>query len=52
MFGAMGAGALLSNRLSLPRWAAEREAQMRQVAERATALLSGPGPDTPEPDVS
>jgi hypothetical protein len=52
MFGAMGAGALLSNRLSLPRWAAEREAQMRQVAERATALVSGPGPDTPEPDVS
>ena len=39
VFGAMGAAALASNVLRLPRWAGEREEQMEYIAARAQALI-------------
>jgi hypothetical protein len=40
--GGMGAGAFAMNALRLPRWARQREQQMKAVAERTRALV-GPG---------
>ena len=40
LFAAIGALALGSNALRLPRWAEEREQQMEYIASRARALLS------------
>ncbi len=44
----MGAGALVSNRLTLPGWAREREGQMEYIAGRVGALLGDrpPGEDS------
>ncbi len=42
---AAGAVLLFGNWLRLPRWAAERERQMAQVASAASALLALEGPD-------
>jgi hypothetical protein len=39
LFAAMGAAAVGSNAISLPRWAREREGQMDYIARRAQALL-------------
>ena len=39
LFGAMGAAALGSNALRLPRWADEREEQMEHIAARARTLI-------------
>ncbi len=44
VFGAMGAAALASNLLRLPRWARRREEQMEYIAARAKALI-GSEPD-------
>jgi len=41
-FALIGSGALATNALSLPRWAAEREEQMEYIASRVKGLL-GPG---------
>lgn len=42
--GGMGVGAFVFNALRLPRWAREREQQMKAVAERTVALIaSKPG---------
>ncbi len=46
VFAALGAGALISNAVRLPRWAGERERQMEYIADRARALLESP-PDRP-----
>src|SRR5215204_714505 len=40
MLGGTGVGALVANVLRLPRWAREREQQMKDVAERAHALVA------------
>jgi len=40
MLGGTGVGALVANVLRLPRWAREREQQMKDVAERAHALIA------------
>jgi hypothetical protein len=45
LFVLAGAGAVASNYLSLPRWAAERERQMEHIAARARALLESPLPE-------
>ena len=45
MFAALGGGALVSTRLRLPKWAAEREAQMEGVAARTRELLSSAPPN-------
>lgn len=42
LFGTMGGGALVANRLRLPRWADERERQMDHIASRARDLLAEP----------
>jgi hypothetical protein len=44
LLGSMGAFALGSNAVRLPRWANEREAQMEYIASRARALLAEPPP--------
>jgi len=41
-FALLGGGAVASNLLRLPRWAAEREHQMEHIATRARALLEAP----------
>lgn len=53
MFMAMGGAALVSTVVGLPRWAKEREEQMKYIAGRATALI-GPmdGPPSVEGDES
>jgi hypothetical protein len=43
--GGVGVGALVFNALRLPRWAREREQQMRDVAERTRALIDA-NPDS------
>jgi len=49
LFGAMGAVALGTNALRLPRWADEREDQMERIAARATALIrADPEPGDPQ----
>jgi hypothetical protein len=55
VLAAMGGGALLSNALTLPRWAREREGQMEDIGERVLTLMSadpeGPTPPSPsDPD--
>jgi hypothetical protein len=45
LIAGMGAGALAFNALRQPRWAREREQQMKEIAERTRALL-GPGADS------
>jgi hypothetical protein len=45
LFLLAGGGALASNFLRLPRWAAERERQMEHIAGRARALLEAPLPE-------
>lgn len=45
MFAAMATVALVMNAIRLPGWARDREQQMRQIAARAVALLSGPPDD-------
>ncbi|HEX8906584.1 MAG TPA: hypothetical protein VF771_17165 [Longimicrobiaceae bacterium] len=45
LFAGMGAAALGSNALRLPRWAEEREEQMEYIAARARTLI---GRDAPE----
>ena len=42
LFAGMGAAALGSNALRLPRWAHEREQQMEYIAARAKTLIAGP----------
>ena len=42
LFAGMGAAALGSNALRLPRWAHEREEQMEYIAARAKTLIAGP----------
>ncbi|HEV7589736.1 MAG TPA: hypothetical protein VGO40_16595 [Longimicrobium sp.] len=51
LFAAMGAAALGSNALRLPRWAHEREEQMEHIATRARSLIrADPDPGVlPEP---
>ena len=39
VLGASGVGAFASNMLRLPRWAKEREEQMKYIAGRASALI-------------
>jgi|SRR5688572_6241001 len=42
--GGMGSGAIAFNAMRLSRWAREREQQMKEIGERARALIdSGPG---------
>lgn len=49
LLAAMGAAALGSNALRLPRWADEREEQMERIAARARALIRpAPEPDGPQ----
>ncbi len=45
LLGGAGAGVLAWNRLSLPRWADERELQMEQIAARVRALVEEPRSD-------
>jgi len=45
MFALAGGGAIASNFLRLPGWAAERERQMEHIASRARALLQEPPPE-------
>ena len=45
MFGLAGGGLLGGTRLSLPRWAAEREAQFEALGERVPRLLATPSVD-------
>lgn len=49
LFAAAGGTALTATRLSLPKWAAEREAQMEHIASRAQNLLSKPAKEDDEP---
>jgi hypothetical protein len=39
MLGSIGVGAILFNALRLPRWAGTREQQMKEIGERALALI-------------
>jgi hypothetical protein len=53
-FSIIGAGLIAGGRISLPRWAEEREAQMEHIASRAIALIASPASqdfdnDTPLP---
>jgi hypothetical protein len=45
LFGAAGIGAVLANRLRLPAWARQREAQMNQIAARVRSIMEQPGQD-------
>jgi hypothetical protein len=47
-FALMGGGAMVWNRLRLPRWADERERQIEHVAARARELLQAPPSESPE----
>ena len=49
LFASMAVGAVSLNAVRLPRWAAEREEQMKYIAERAIQLLSRPPDDSPLP---
>ena len=42
MLALMGAGALVSNVITLPRWAREREEQMEYIAGRVSELVVAP----------
>ena len=46
MFGGMSLIAFATNAIRSPRWARERERQMREIAEHAVKLLSNPPPNT------
>lgn len=48
VIGWLGVGALATNWIGLPRWAAERERQMEHIASRAPTLIAG-GMDEAEP---
>jgi len=47
VLGWLGIGALATNRIGLPRWAAQREGQMATIADRAVRLL-GTGEEAAE----
>ena len=46
MFAAIALTAMLSNVISLPRWARERDEQMGEIADRALAILAAAPPHT------
>lgn len=48
LFAAMSIGLFSYNAVRLPRWAAEREEQMKYIAGRAIELLGRPPDDPPE----
>lgn len=49
MLAGMGISMLVSNALSLPRWARAREGQMEPIADSVGAMLDAPPTDEPEP---
>ena len=44
IFAVSGIGALIANRVRLPRWAKERETQMESIARRLDEITSAPSP--------